>query len=63
MKISQKKNCNDCKALEFNRCILGYKITREWICEPLLSRYRPNEPCPKPKTNKELIESMGSDIG
>lgn len=46
--LTQKKNCNGCRASErYSECSLGYK------CED----YKPKEPCPKPLTIQKLIEA------
>lgn len=49
MKKSQKRTCNGCRALSFDRswaeCFFGYKIDQKDI--------RPKEPCEKPLTNME----------
>jgi len=43
-----KTTCNKCRASEFhNECSLGYS------CDS----YTPKEPCPKPKTIKQLINA------
>jgi len=58
--VSQKRNCNYCKALyssDFrHRCTLGYKITvlSEFDNSPV--EFKPLEPCPKPLTHKQHRE-------
>lgn len=51
IKLSQKKTCENCRALEqyqyVNGCILGYVFNE---------KFKPLEPCPKPKTWNDLIE-------
>jgi hypothetical protein len=51
IKISQKKTCNGCKALDLrqntSQCLLCYSFDEE---------FKPKEPCPKPKTYMEFIE-------
>ncbi|MFA6199133.1 MAG: hypothetical protein WC679_01840 [Bacteroidales bacterium] len=56
MKLSKKKTCNDCKALSGDLCILNFdiKCTKKTI-NAIIFQYVPNEPCYKPKTNKELV--------
>lgn len=54
MKISQKRTCNNCRAMQRLRlrgwCSLGYKTEGEpWDLKPM-------EPCPKPLTHREIIE-------
>lgn len=52
MRISQKKNCTKCRALNDDEfCTLGFDNHDriKWGC--LL---RPTEPCPKPLTKKDL---------
>ena len=57
IKISQKKTCNGCKALNMSQythnCLLGYK------CEKFInlkSIIEPQIPCPKPCNYNDLIE-------
>jgi len=63
MKISQKKNCNNCRAVKLTRgddilCGLGYKLEYTVINVAGFSIPRVSkilEPCPKPKTYSELF--------
>ena len=58
MKISQKKTCNNCRALTHDcRCELGYKIKAKYYAECIPINARPLEPCPAPKTVYESIEA------
>jgi hypothetical protein len=48
-----KKTCEGCRASEFhNECSLGYAC-RE---------YTPLEPCPKPRTIRQLIDAPKSKV-
>lgn len=59
-----KKSCLGCKALLSNLCALGYKIvydSKEVYVKnkkDIVSFYRPSENCPKPMTNKKLVECV-----
>lgn len=50
MKLSQKRTCSGCRALEFgqysDKCLLGYSFDKKHV---------PQEKCPKPTTISELI--------
>jgi hypothetical protein len=52
VKMSQKRTCEGCKALDqrqyINDCLLGYKFDEH---------FKPLEICPKPKTYEQYIES------
>lgn len=60
MKISQKRICGDCKALDttfHSICLLGYSISMDWDSKKCINvNIRPIEPCPKPLTNLELVK-------
>lgn len=52
MKLSQKRTCNNCNALNllepwYIKCDLEYKIDRDTL--------KPLEPCPKPLTIEDTI--------
>lgn len=59
MRLSQKKNCNGCKAGYYEsrpfcqRCELGYDVKSE--------KYTgiPQEPCYKPLTNQQWLDARG----
>jgi len=61
-KISQRKNCNRCKAYceGTHDCFLNYGVQTD--IEPCVTAYsgfahvnpRPTEPCPKPMTRKQM---------
>jgi len=64
MNLSQKKNCNSCRALlgtgahEFE-CLLGFSLRSEAVGTSYIPFYNlyPNEPCYKPKTYGQYIEA------
>ncbi len=54
-----KKDCNQCRALQRGKCVLGFSM--DLCVEPFLpssgnTTYVPQEPCPKPRTYKRLDE-------
>lgn len=62
MKISQKKTCEGCKAINEIQgstmdCKLGYHNKGRYDSFIALPKIEPQEPCPKPKTYKELIDA------
>lgn len=66
MKISQKKNCNRCKARVVDICKFGYKILRKTKLDPwygfaITTEVRPYEPCPKPLTFEQFDEMLIDD--
>lgn len=56
MKLKRHEACSGCKALEFDRCCLGFG--NEQI-DPKscghLNRMRPVNPCPRPMTNAKFV--------
>lgn len=59
MKLSQKKNCRNCRAYFTDRCYLGYNKFNKSFDEYGFTIYGvPQEPCLKPLTNKQLIEAL-----
>lgn len=52
-----KRTCAGCKALEVGYyCSLGYDV--EVVCRSGLTvDVKPKEECPKPKTNKEFVNT------
>ena len=56
--MRQKKNCNNCPALiDDKKCQLKYDIHIKYklVAGAMIPYATPNEPCPKPKTNGELL--------
>jgi hypothetical protein len=59
VKLSQKKNCNNCKGGHYEsqpfiqRCDLGFKVTEEGFTGI------PLEPCYKPLTYSKYFEAKG----
>ena len=51
MKLSQKRTCFGCKALQSKGCELGYE-TGTMASDP--NEQVPVEPCPKPMTQKDI---------
>lgn len=52
-----KKSCNNCKALDGDKCILGHKIKSNIMYENcIVLSYKPTEECEKPITIKALFE-------
>jgi hypothetical protein len=60
LNLSQKKNCNGCRALTVNRfsaeCSLGCSPRAGKSIQGLTLEFVPDRPCHKPKTNMQLIE-------
>jgi hypothetical protein len=62
MKISQKHTCNGCRAYEeyfdgrlhHAGCWLGYSQVENRIPPGALLGAYPTEPCPKPRTHKDM---------
>jgi hypothetical protein len=45
-----KRKCDGCRALETNGCGLGYKTQATSVFDGLITKFKPLEECPKPKT-------------
>lgn len=64
MKLSQKKNCEGCRALQMKqdfgsgKCELGFNNRGPCIKAFGIYRMQPQEPCYKPKTYGELLEAI-----
>lgn len=60
LKLSQKKNCNGCRALTVGRysaeCSLGCNPKAGNTSHGLVLEFVPDKPCYKPKNNMQLIE-------
>lgn len=61
MKLSQKRNCENCRAWDngrgMPRCELGFNNRGPYIKELGVYRSTPQEPCYKPLTIMQLIEA------
>ena len=60
MKISQKKNCERCRAIgqsqgQLANCSLGYNNMGKYIPNMGIYEIKPQEPCPKPMTISSFI--------
>lgn len=67
LKISQKKNCNGCRALDGiylnSSCLLGYKVeTFEKNRHFGIYESRPLEPCPKPLRIEDYLLSLEAGV-
>jgi len=54
--VRLKKNCSGCRALDLQKCTLGYETETygfmgAWV--------KPKEICEKPRTNKRYIKLLG----
>jgi len=53
MRISQKRTCERCRAIDYHRispiCLLGYRVKAKEVKGTVLNSF-PLEPCPKPIT-------------
>jgi len=67
IKLKRPTTCNHCSAYADSYCRLGYKTKKVSIEDDKIWRYfntwtdatikiKPDEPCPKPKNNKEVSE-------
>ena len=50
-----KRTCDGCKALDMEKCDLGYKTQKLYKEHSFLIKVKPLEECPKPKTNDEYL--------
>lgn len=61
MRLSQKKNCNGCKALDLSsgrqNCEINGKPVTTKTCAGRTIECAPSEPCLKPMTNEEWLEA------
>lgn len=58
MKLKNPRTCHGCKAFISGKCEIGYKIKSEWNSKYAIEvNHRLVEPCMKPKTNMELINT------
>lgn len=61
MRLSQKKNCEGCKAVNTLggkiRCELGFNNRGPYIKTLGINRILPQEPCYKPRTYDELFRA------
>ncbi len=58
-----KKSCAECRALDRERCSLGYKTTRRLVDSILFRKGKtttvhPAEECPKPRTNDRFLQLL-----
>jgi uncharacterized protein (DUF1684 family) len=61
MKLSQKRTCNGCKALNVvdARCDLGAEIAIDFSdADARFKKYRPKQKCYKPTTNNEWVMAL-----
>lgn len=61
MRLSQKRTCNGCKALNVAdaRCDLGVEIAiLAAESDARFKKYRPNKECYKPTTNSDWVMSI-----
>lgn len=67
MKLKNPRTCNGCKAMfrgwcgDLDQCILGYDLEQRKGPYGISIGY-PGEPCPKPKTNMEMVDAPKKDF-